>query len=163
MSRNLKPISFKLNGTQKVFQVDPGETLLHLLRRSELTGTKEGCGEGTCGACTVIVDGRAVLACLMRAFQADGRQVWTIEGLGDFDKPHPIQNALVDAGAVQCGYCTPGMVLSAKAMFDEIPKPTDEEIRVHMDGNLCRCTGYEKIWGALREVRNGAPGKKLET
>ena len=157
----LRPVSFKLNGAQRAFLVDPGETLLHLLRRSGFVGTKEGCDEGTCGACTVIVDGQAVLSCLMRAFQANDREVWTIEGVGDFDKPHPIQQALVDAGAVQCGYCTPGMVMSAKAMFDENATPSEEDIRVHMDGNLCRCTGYEKIWQALRELAAKAAGKEV--
>jgi len=148
-----KAISFTLNGVKKEFAIAPGELLVKLLRRSGLTGTKEGCDEGTCGACTVIVDGRAVLSCIMPAFLSHGRQVETIEGVGDFGKVHPIQQALVDAGAVQCGYCTPGLIMSAKAMFEENPAASDEDIRVHMDANLCRCTGYEKIWTALRNVR----------
>ena len=149
-----KTISFTLNGAKKEFAIAPGELLVKLLRRSGLTGTKEGCDEGTCGACTVIVDGRAVLSCIMPAFLADGRRVETIEGVGDFGRVHPIQQALVDAGAVQCGYCTPGLIMSAKAMFEENPAASDEDIRVHLDGNLCRCTGYEKIWTALRNVRD---------
>lgn len=156
MTAEEKNIVFTLNGHRREFRIGPGERLLDLLRRAGCLGVKFGCGEGTCGACTVVVDGRAVLSCLMPAFQAQGRDVWTIEGLGDFERPHPIQTALVDAGAVQCGYCTPGVVMSAKAMFDENPVPSDEEIRLHLDGNLCRCTGYEKIWAALRNLRDSA-------
>jgi carbon-monoxide dehydrogenase small subunit len=149
-----KTISFTLNGKKRDFEIAPGELLVKLLRRSGLVGTKEGCDEGTCGACTVNVDGRAVLSCIMPAFLVHGRDVTTIEGVGDFGHVHPIQQALVDAGAVQCGYCTPGLIMSAKAMFEENPAASDEDIRVHTDGNLCRCTGYEKIWTALRNVRD---------
>jgi len=147
-------LSFTLNGQKRVFEVAPGELLVKLLRRNGLMGTKEGCDEGTCGACTVNVDGRAVMSCILPAFLVQGRNVLTIEGVGDFNHVHPIQQALVDAGAVQCGYCTPGLILSAKAMFEENPAASDEDIRVHTDGNLCRCTGYEKIWTALRNVRD---------
>jgi len=155
---DLKPISFTLNGESKEFLVSPDEMLVKLLRRSGYTGTKEGCDEGTCGACTVILDGRAICSCITHAFQAHGRSVETIEGVGSFEQPHPVQQALVDEGAVQCGYCTPGMIMAAKAMLEENPRPTDDEIREHMDGNLCRCTGYEKIWTAIRKVI-GADGK----
>lgn len=151
-------IRFTLNGQEREFAIAPGERLVKLLRRSGFVGTKEGCDEGTCGACTVIVDGRAVMSCLLPAFLVHGRTVQTIEGVGDFDKPHPIQQALVEAGAVQCGYCTPGMVMAAKALFDACPNPSDDDIRVHMDGNLCRCTGYEKIWAALRSYRDRQRG-----
>ncbi|HOW27581.1 MAG TPA: (2Fe-2S)-binding protein [Elusimicrobiota bacterium] len=149
---NKKTISFTLNGESREFDIDPNERLLGLLRRNGFKGTKYGCLEGTCGACTVIMDGKAVDSCLVFAFQAHGRNVVTIEGLGDAGTPHEIQQALIEEGAVQCGYCTPGMVLSAKAMFDETPTPDDETIRLHMDGNLCRCTGYEKIWSAMKKV-----------
>jgi carbon-monoxide dehydrogenase small subunit len=100
------------------------------------------------------MDGRAIYSCVLYAFQADGRDVWTVEGIGDFDAPHPFQEALVEEGAVQCGFCIPGMVMSAKAMFDATPAPDDECMREMMDGNLCRCTGYEKIWSALCKVRD---------
>lgn len=149
---NNKKISFKLNGAPVEFEIDPNERLLDLLRRNGYKGAKDGCQVGACGACTIIMDGKAVSSCLLFAFQADGREVATIEGLGNGSEPHEIQEALVAAGAVQCGYCIPGIILSAKAMFDEDPTPDDETIRMHMDGNLCRCTGYEKIWDAMRSV-----------
>jgi carbon-monoxide dehydrogenase small subunit len=145
-------LSFTLNGEPREFLAAPDEKLLDLLRREGLTGTKHGCGTGACGSCTVLLDGRVVYGCLLFAFQASGRTVETIEGVGDFDSPHPIQKALVEEGAVQCGFCIPGIVLAAKALLDENPKPTDAELKVHMDGNLCRCTGYEKIEVALHKV-----------
>jgi carbon-monoxide dehydrogenase small subunit len=147
-----KKISFTLNDEFKEFDVVPNERLLALLRRNGYKGTKYGCLEGTCGACTVIMDGKAVDSCLVFAFQANGRVIETIEGLGGGGKPHEIQRALIEEGAVQCGYCTPGIVLSAKAMFDENPTPTEDTIKVQMDGNLCRCTGYEKIWTAMKKL-----------
>lgn len=150
----LRTISVTLNGVKKEFRIHPNERLVKVLRRHGYVGTKEGCDEGTCGACTVILDGQAVMSCILPAFLADGRRVETVEGVGDFEKTHPLQAALMDAGAVQCGYCTPGMIMSAKALFDANPTPTDEDIRIHMDGNLCRCTGYEKIWAAVRSLRN---------
>lgn len=153
-----KTISFTINGEKKTFAISPDEMLVKLLRRSGYAGVKEGCDEGTCGACTVIMDGRAVFSCILPAFMADGRTIQSIESAGTFEKPHPFQQALVEEGAVQCGYCIPGMVMSAKALLEEIPQPTDDDIRVHMDGNLCRCTGYEKIWSALRRVT----GSKVE-
>ena len=147
-----KHISFSINGHKRDFEVTADEKLLDLLRDNGYKGPKFGCGEGVCGACTIIMDGRAIYGCILYAVQADGHDIWTIEGAGDFGKPHPFQQALVDEGAVQCGYCIPGMVMSAKAMLDENPTPDDEEIREKMDGNLCRCTGYEKIWDALHKV-----------
>lgn len=147
-----KQISFTLNGEKKEFMVSPDEKLVKLLRRSGYVGTKEGCDEGTCGACTVIVDGRAVFSCITHAFQVQGREVRTIEGVGTFDNPHPLQRALVEEGAVQCGYCIPGMIMSAEALMEENPAPGEEELRTYLDGNFCRCTGYEKIWVALRRV-----------
>ena len=152
-------ISFTLNGEKRSFTIAPDEKLVKLLRRSGCLGVKEGCDEGTCGACTVLIDGKAALSCITYAFLADGRDVRTIESLGTFEKPHRLQTALVEEGAVQCGYCIPGMILSAEALMKEIPEPTDEDIRVHMDGNFCRCTGYEKIWTAVRRVAAERAGK----
>ena len=144
------PIQVSLNGQVRAFQVEPQETLLHLIReQAGLTGTKCGCDLGECGACTVILDGRAVNSCCVLACQTDGRQVTTIEGLGTPERPHPLQRAFADAGAIQCGFCTPGMILSAKALLDETPSPSREEIRSALSGNLCRCTGYAKIVEAV--------------
>ena len=152
-----KQISFTINGEKKTFTISPDEKLVKLLRRAGYAGVKEGCDEGTCGACTIIMDGRAVFSCILPAFMADGRTIQSIESAGTFEKPHPFQQALVEEGAVQCGYCIPGMVMSAKALLEEIPQPTDDDIRTHMDGNLCRCTGYEKIWSALRRITKSIP------
>ena len=150
---NTKTITFTLNGKKRDFEIAPGELLAKLLRRSGLMGTKEGCDEGTCGACTVNVDGRAVLSCIMPAFLVHGRNVVTIEGVGDFDRVHPIQQALVDAGAVQCGYCTPGIVLRLYALFGKKPDATDEEILDALEIHLCRCTGYKAIVEGARLAR----------
>ncbi len=147
-----QPITLTINGQEREFLVSPDDKLLEVLRREGYTGTKQGCNSGSCGACTVILDGKIVYACLLYAFQAHGRSVATIEGMGDFDNPHPIQKALVEEGAVQCGFCIPGIILAAKSLLDVNPKPTDEELKVHLDGNLCRCTGYEKIETALHKV-----------
>jgi carbon-monoxide dehydrogenase small subunit len=156
-----KKVAFSINSELKEFEVDPDEKLVDVLRRAGYRGVKYGCREGVCGSCTVIMDGRAICACLLYAFQADGRDIWTIEGVGDFDDPHPFQKALVEEGAVQCGFCIPGMVLSAKALLDKNPTPEEWEIREKMDGNLCRCTGYEKIFDALNKViAAGAKGGK---
>jgi len=146
------PITITINGVKKQFHVDPETKLQTLLRDHGYASVKFGCGEGSCGACTVIMNGRAVYSCIMYAFQADGQEVWTTEAVGTFDHPHPFQKALVEEGAVQCGYCIPGMIMSAKALLDRNPTPSDEEIRLYMDGNICRCTGYEKIWTALKKV-----------
>ena len=145
-------ISVTINGIPKTFKTEPNEILLDLLRREGYVGAKSGCREGTCGACTIIMDGEAVYSCILYTFQADGRTLWTIEGVGTFEKPHPFQQALVEEGAVQCGFCIPGMVLAAKALLEEIPNPDDDTTKQYMDGNLCRCTGYEKIWAALKRV-----------
>ena len=149
---NKQKIAMTINGTPQTFEVDPDTKLKTLLRDNGFTSVKFGCGEGSCGACTIIMNGRAVLSCIMYAFQADGADVWTTEGVGTYENPHPFQQALVDSSAVQCGFCIPGMIMSAKAMFDETPVPDDDTIRLHLDGNLCRCTGYEKIWDALHKV-----------
>lgn len=145
-------ITFNLNGESVQVEIEPHLTLLQLLRdKLELMGTKEGCGMGECGACTVILNGKTVNSCIFPAIEADGKNVMTIEGLTDAQgNLHPIQKAFVEYGAVQCGFCTPGMVLSAKALLDENPKPTEEEIRSGIAGNLCRCTGYLQIVQAIK-------------
>jgi aerobic-type carbon monoxide dehydrogenase small subunit (CoxS/CutS family) len=145
-------VCIKINGEDREFQVAPDDKLLEVIRREGYSGTKRGCNAGACGSCTVLLDGKIVYACLLFAFQAHGRRVDTIESVGDFDNPHPIQKALVEEGAVQCGFCIPGIILAAKSLMDVNPTPTDDELKIHMDGNLCRCTGYEKIESALRKV-----------
>jgi len=143
-------IKLKVNGTIYQVYVEPWESLLHVLREEiGLTGVKSGCEAGDCGACTVIVDGKAVNSCLMLAPQAQGKEITTIEGLEGEEGLHPLQQAFVDHFAVQCGFCTPGMILSAKALLDKNPHPTEEEVRVALSGNLCRCTGYVKIVEAV--------------
>ena len=145
-------LSFVLNGEPVQAEVEPHLTLLQVLRdKLELTGTKEGCGMGECGACTVLLDGKTVNSCIFPALEIEGRSVLTIEGLSDAKGGlHPIQKAFIEHGAVQCGFCTPGMVLSAKALLDENPKPTEEEIRNGIAGNLCSCTGYLQIIEAIK-------------
>jgi aerobic-type carbon monoxide dehydrogenase small subunit (CoxS/CutS family) len=131
----------------------PSATLLDVLRQDlNLKGTKRGCDQGHCGACTVILDGKAVNSCLVLAVKADGKKITTIEGLSSGGKLHPLQEAFVEEGAVQCGFCTPGMILSAKSLLDEKPNPSEEEIREALSGNLCRCTGYVKIVKAIRKA-----------
>jgi len=144
-------IRLRINGLAHELEVKPWATLLDTLREDlGLTGTKEGCGQGECGACTVLMDGKPVNACLILAMEAEGKEIVTIEGLASGDDLHPIQQAFVDRGGMQCGFCTPGMILSAKALLDENPDPTDEEIRKGLEGNFCRCTGYTKIIESIR-------------
>jgi len=144
-------IQFIVNGRQVERDTNAETRLLDLLREDlHLTGTKEGCGEGECGACTVLLNGRAVNSCLMLAPQVDGKEVLTIEGLAKGGKLHPIQQAFVEKGAVQCGFCTPGFIMSTHALLEENPSPNDEEILSALEGNLCRCTGYTKILEAVR-------------
>jgi aerobic carbon-monoxide dehydrogenase small subunit len=147
-------VSFRLNGEDMHVEVEHHLTLLELLRdRLELNGVKEGCGVGECGACTVIIDGEAVNSCILPVLEIEGKSIITIEGLADKSGTlHPLQRAFVEHGAVQCGFCTPGMILSAKALLDRIPHPTDEEIKTAISGNLCRCTGYVQIIEAIRSV-----------
>ena len=148
-----KKISLKINDEKVSLEVQPHWTMLRVIRDElRLTGTKEGCGQGECGTCTVLVDGEAVNACLLLAVDADGKAVTTIEGLADGEKLHPLQAAFVEKGAVQCGFCTPGMILTAKAFLDRNPTPSEEEIRFEIAGNLCRCTGYAKIVEAIQTV-----------
>jgi len=147
----MKQIRLKINGHSHELEVKPWATLLDTLREDlDLTGTKEGCGQGECGACTVLMDGTPVNACLILAMEAQGKEILTIEGLAQGDELHPVQQAFVEIGGMQCGFCTPGMVLSAKALLDEKPEPTDEEIRKGLEGNFCRCTGYTKIIESVR-------------
>lgn len=141
---------FTLNGREVRTDISPEDSLLQVLReRFGLLGTKEACGQGECGACTVIIDGKTVTSCIYPAVKAAGKSVITIEGLESGGQLHPIQQAFIDAGAVQCGYCTPGMVLSAKVLLDKNPSPTEEEVAWAMSGNICRCTGYTRILSAV--------------
>lgn len=152
-------IQFNLNGNDVSVTADPNKRLVDFLREDMgMTSVKEGCGEGECGACTIIYNGKAVTSCLMLAGQADGSTIVTLEGVSENGQLNYIQQAFVDAGAVQCGYCTPGMVLSAKALLDKKPDATDEEIRRAMSGNLCRCTGYSKIIKAVEMARDAKGG-----
>ena len=137
-------ITTAINGQKKVLSVEANDVLLDVLRREGYKGVKEGCRKGTCGACVILLNGKAVNSCLILAVRAAGQQITTIEGLGTPDVPHPLQRAFVDTGAIQCGYCTPGAMLSAKALLDEIPHPSEAQVREALDGNLCRCTGYVK-------------------
>ena len=147
-------IAFTLNGAAVAVRVEPWWRLLDLLRGAlDLSGTKEGCGEGECGACTVLVDGLAVNSCLYPALEVEGRSVTTIEGLTEPDsKLSALQEVFVDGGGIQCGFCTPGMIVSAKALLDAHPDPSDTEIREALVGNLCRCTGYVQIVEAIRRA-----------
>lgn len=146
-----KEIELNINGETFIIPVPPQKTLLEVLREDlELTGTKEGCSEGECGVCTVLLDGIPVRSCLLFAVDVRGRHVTTVEGLAQGEKLHPIQNAFIEQGAIQCGFCTPGMILSAKALLDHTASPSEDEIRVAISGNLCRCTGYQKIVKAIQ-------------
>jgi carbon-monoxide dehydrogenase small subunit len=143
-------LSFTVNGRATTVDCAPGATLFEVLRTLGLRSVKRGCDdEGTCGTCSVLLDGKLLLSCITPAPRAAGREVTTVEGLGDPSSPHPLQRAFVDTGAVQCGYCTPGMVLAAKALLDENPAPAEADIRDALSSNLCRCTGYVKIVEAV--------------
>lgn len=149
-------INLNINGEARQMSIQPGETLLEVLRRSGYVGVKHGCEDGSCGACTVLLDGKAVHSCILLAAQAEGHSITTIEGIGSREHLHPLQAAFVDYGAVQCGYCTPAMILSAKALLDENPHPTDAEVREALSGVLCRCTGYVKpVEAVLRAAEGG--------
>ena len=145
-----KLITLTVNGQAREIAVEPSWTLLETVREQlRLTGAKEGCGTGDCGACSVLVDGRLVTSCLMLAVQADGAEVTTIEGLATNGTLHPVQAAFVDKGGVQCGFCTPGMVMAAASLLERNPSPTLEDVREGLAGNLCRCTGYAKIYESV--------------
>ncbi|MBA7521244.1 Nicotinate dehydrogenase small FeS subunit [subsurface metagenome] len=152
-------IELTINGMKRKVETTHSTRLLDLLRDDlHLTGTKEGCGKGECGACTVIINGELVASCLILAPQADGAVITTIEGIGDNECLDPIQEAFVETGAVQCGFCTPGMILAAKKLLEENALPSEEEIKRGISGNLCRCTGYQKIFDAIKLA-----GEKLST
>ena len=153
-------IDVTINGSKRTLEVAADALLLDVLRANGLLSVKYGCREGTCGTCTVLVDGRATLACVTLAGQVHNRSVETVEVMGSVDRPHPLQRALVDAGAVQCGFCIPGMLLSSKALLSSNPKPTRAEIATALDGNLCRCTGYTKVIDGIERgaaVMRGEP------
>ena len=150
-----REIELNVNGERYTLSVPPQKTLLEVLREDlDLTGTKEGCSEGECGVCTVLLDGVPVRSCLIFAVDVRGRHVTTVEGLAQEEKLHPIQSAFIEQGAIQCGFCTPGMLLSAKALLDSASSPSEDEIRVAISGNLCRCTGYQKIVQAIQAAAN---------
>jgi carbon-monoxide dehydrogenase small subunit len=139
-------VVLKVNGISYKVEIEPWRTLVEVLRETlGLTGTKKSCNEGECGACTVMMDGRPVASCLVLAVDAQGKEIVTIEGLSEGERLHPIQEAFLKHGAIQCGFCTPGMVISAKALLDQNPRPTVTEVRKAISGNLCRCTGYQHI------------------
>ncbi len=143
-------IEFTLNGRREAMELDPGRRVVDVLREDlGLTGTKEGCGAGDCGACTILVDGEARASCLMLAVQMQGREITTIEGVGRDGALHPLQQAFVDCGAVQCGFCTPGMVMTSLHLLQKNPHPDRQAVREGIGGNLCRCTGYHKIVDAV--------------
>jgi aerobic-type carbon monoxide dehydrogenase small subunit (CoxS/CutS family) len=148
-------LELDVNGRVYTVSVEPWRTLLEVLRDElGLTGAKRGCDDGNCGACTVIMDSKAVKSCLMLVPQARGKKILSIEGLGDEENPHPLQQAFIDHFAVQCGFCTPGMIMRAKALLDENPRATEDEIREALHGNICRCTGYVKIVEAIEAARD---------
>ena len=149
-------IALNVNAEFWDIEVESHRTLLEVLREDlGLTGTKEGCGLGACGACTVLIDGAPILSCLTLAVDVEGKSITTIEGLAKGGQPHPIQLAFVNHGAIQCGFCTPGAILSAKALLDKKPNPSRDEIRESLSGNLCRCTGYNKIVQAVESLKKG--------
>jgi len=158
MKSNTIPISFTINGEKKELDIHAGISALELIRDIlELKGTKEGCGIGECGACTIVVDGRAINACLMLAAQLDGREILTVEGLGQAGDLHPIQEAFAEQHAVQCGFCTPGLMMSTHALLAENTNPDRSEIVKAIAGNLCRCTGYQSIVSAIEDAAKQPP------
>ena len=155
-----KITTLHINGRTHEVTLQPNATLLQALRDLGYTDVKSGCDKGDCGACAVLLNGEAVNSCLVLAWQADGAEILTNAGLGTLDDPHPLQEAFADAGAAQCGYCTPGMIISAKALLDRNPHPTEEEIREAISGNLCRCTGYTQITEAVRLAAERIGGER---
>ena len=154
------PVPLEINGRRYVVELEPRVSLLDALReRLDLTGSKKGCDQGTCGACTVWIDGRRVLACLTLAVSASGREIVTIEGLADGDELHPMQRAFIEHDAFQCGYCTSGQIMSAVKLIEEGNAGTDEDIGEFMSGNICRCAAYPNIRAAIRQVRDHAGGR----
>jgi aerobic-type carbon monoxide dehydrogenase small subunit (CoxS/CutS family) len=163
MNMKTYPLTVTLNGQKVTVEIDPSDMLAYVLRdKLGLTGTKIGCDEGECGACTVILDGQAVDSCILPAMKADGCEIMTVEGLAKDGELDPLQQAFIDKGAVQCGYCTPGQLMSARALLDENPHPSEQEIKDAIAGNLCRCTGYTKIVEASKKLpaRGTAHGRR---
>lgn len=153
MEADMVSIVIEVNGVPFRLRVKTSALLLDVLREDlGMKGTKRGCDQGQCGACTVLLDGRPVLSCILLAVQADGKKITTIEGMAGEGKLHPLQDAFIAEGATQCGFCTPGMILSAKALLDQNSNPADDEIRLAISGNLCRCTGYAKIIRAIKKA-----------
>jgi carbon-monoxide dehydrogenase small subunit len=145
--------TLKINGKNYEFELSGSETLLEILRDElDLTGTKTACSEAECGACSVLIDGKSMLSCITLAKTCVGKQITTIEGLAEDDELHPIQQAFLDEGAVQCGFCMPGMIIATKALLDKNPKPTENEIQIGLDGNICRCAGYPQIMKAVKHA-----------
>jgi aerobic carbon-monoxide dehydrogenase small subunit len=156
-----KKIKFVLNGEPHELSIPPWRTLLEMIREDlKLTGTKEGCGQGECGSCTVIMGGKTVNSCLVPAMEADGQEITTIEGLKKGDELHPVQEAFVEHAGMQCGFCTPGMIMSAKYLLDQNPDPTLDEIQEGIAGNFCRCTGYTKIFESIEAAAKSMRGGK---
>jgi len=156
-------ISLKVNGNNYEVAVNPWQTLLDVLRDElGLIGTKRGCGIGTCGVCTVIIEGKAILSCLTLALECEGRSITTIEGISSAESLHPIQKSFIENGAVQCGFCTPGIIITSKALLDENPNPDDEEIKEALAGTFCRCTGHIKIMEAVKKVSEIKEGEKSD-
>ena len=152
-------IFLMVNGLERELLVEPNQTLTQVLRdQLRLTGTKHGCGIGDCGSCTVLMDGQAINSCLLLALEAVGHEITTIEGLAEGNKLHPLQDSFIELGAIQCGFCSPGMLLSSKALLSANPLPTEEEIRWGLSGNLCRCTGYQKIVEAVEDAAQKMKG-----
>ncbi|MDW7673856.1 MAG: (2Fe-2S)-binding protein [Bacillota bacterium] len=157
-----KTLKMNVNGQPIEIKIDPRLRLIDVLRdKLQLTGTKEGCGEGECGACTVIMEGEIVNSCLVMALQCQNKSIITIEGVGARDNLHPLQESFMKNGAVQCGYCTPGMILAAKALLDKNPMPNRDEIKTAISGNLCRCTGYSNIVNAIEQVVKAGDANEL--
>jgi carbon-monoxide dehydrogenase small subunit len=153
------PIELTVNGQEVSLEIQPNLTLLDLLRdRLSLKGAKRSCDLQVCGACTILVDGKAVSSCTYLAYEARGADVLTIEGLADGNTLHPMQQAFIDNGAFQCGFCTPGMILAAKSLLDETPRPSEEKVKEYMEGNICRCTGYRKILEAILDAAGKSAG-----
>ena len=154
------PIELTVNGRRVSLDIPPQLTLLDLVRdRLSLKGAKRSCDLQVCGACTILVNGKAVSACTYLAYEARGAEVLTIEGMADGNRLHPIQQAFVDNGAFQCGFCTPGMILAAKSLLDEVPRPSEEKVKEYMQGNICRCTGYRKIVEAILDAAGKTGGQ----
>jgi carbon-monoxide dehydrogenase small subunit len=153
-------VETQVNGERMEFLCEPQQSMLDVLRENlRLTGTKEGCATGDCGACSVLLDGRLVCACLMLAVESNGHQITTIEGISRGEELHPIQKKFLEHAALQCGICTPGFIVATKALLDENPNPTESEIRYHLAGNLCRCTGYDKIIRAVQDAAQTLRGE----